>query len=106
MLKKSLLFLFVMFTALIFVLPVAAFQSKVDGIDGKVVNLSADSQLPSWVKKGALAKTNRGLAKVVSVDGQTFSVKVKKSTAAKLKSGDQLEVTPKNAGKGNKLQGC
>lgn len=106
MLKKSVLLVFALVVSFSLALPVCAFEAKVVKVDGKIVTLTSAEALPAWVKKGALAKTSNGLAKVKAVDGRQFNVQVRKSTAAKLKAGDVLEVTPKNKGGGHQLQGC
>ncbi|RMF47860.1 MAG: hypothetical protein D6751_01685 [Deltaproteobacteria bacterium] len=106
MLKKVSLTVFALLLSFTLSFPVAAFQAKVEKVKGSVVSIKNLGQMPPWVKKGALAKTSVGLAKVQGVDGDMVDIKVKASTAKKLKAGDALEVKPKNADSSQTLQGC
>lgn len=106
MLKKSFLGLMALILTLALILPAWALQGKVSAVDGSVVSLTVDDQMPSWVKKGVVAETSSGLAKVQAVEGRILDLKVKKSTAEALKVGDDLEVNPRSSEGGKKLQGC
>lgn len=104
--KKTLLAVLTILLSVVLVSPAFSFDGKVSKIEGSSLTLTVDGTMPTWVKKGALAKTSSGLAKVLSVDGQTLVVKVKTSSAKSLKDGDTLDVKPKNAAAGGLLQGC
>ena len=106
MLKKSLTLLLALVMLTAVAGSVLAFKGPVTAIEGGLVTMNIDGEVPPWVTKGALAKTLGGLAKVKSIDGQVLQFKVKKSTAKKLKAGEVVEVKPKSVAAGQMLQGC
>ena len=102
-----------LFTLLVAVLLVAglsttvfAFPGKVVEVDDAVVTIEVEGQIPPWVEKDAMAKTLGGLAKVTAVDGKNVGLRVKKSTAEKVKVGETIEIKPNAADPSKMLQGC
>ncbi len=106
MLKKSLTLLLALVLVSVMATAVLAFKGPITAVDGAVLTMTVDGQVPPWVEKGALAKTLGGLAKIKAVDGQELQIKVKKSKAKKLKVGEVIEVKPKSVDPSQMLQGC
>ena len=104
--KPVMMLVLALLLSLVLVLPAMSFEGKIAKIDGSTISLSVEGAMPPWVQKGALANTSSGLGKVAAVAENSVDLKVKSSEAAKLKVGEVVDVKPKNAAAGQKLQGC
>lgn len=104
--KKIFVVFILVIVSLLLAAPVFCFEGKVVKIEEASVMLEVAGPMPPWVKKGALASTSSGLAKVTNVEEKTIEMKVRSSTAAALKLGETLDVKPKDANPSQMLQGC
>jgi len=101
----------IMRMAVLFVMAVfatAAFAAgslagKVTKIDGTKVTVTAEQDIPGWVKKGANVSALGGSPKVLEVKGKEMVLRFGSEKAAKIKVDSAVTVTESAA---DELQGC
>lgn len=79
------------------------FTGKVTKIDGTKVTVTAEQNIPSWVKKGANVSILGGSPKVLEVKGNEMVLRFGKAKAAAIKADSAVTVSESS---GDELQGC
>lgn len=78
-------------------------NGKVTKIDGTKVTVTAEQDIPKWVKKGANVSALGGSPKVLEVKGKEMVLRFGSEKAAKIKAESAVTVTEST---GDELQGC
>ena len=78
-------------------------KGKVTKIDGTKVTVTAEQDIPGWVKKGANVSALGGSPKVLEVKGKEMVLRFGSEKAAKIKADTAVTVTESA---GDELQGC
>ena len=80
-----------------------AINGKVTKIDGTKVTVTAEQDIPGWVKKGAYVSALGGSPKVLEVKGKEMILRFGSEKAAKIKTDSAVTVTESS---GDEMQGC
>ena len=80
-----------------------SFNGKVTKIDGTKVTVTAEQDIPGWVKKGAYVSALGGSPKVLEVKGKEMVLRFGSEKAAKIKADTAVTVTESA---GDEMQGC
>ncbi|MEW6721448.1 MAG: selenite/tellurite reduction operon protein ExtJ [Thermodesulfobacteriota bacterium] len=79
------------------------FTGKITKIDGVRVTVSAQADLPAWIKAGMRVNAGGGSPLVLRVSGKDLTLKFGQAKAEQLKVDQVLEVKPSS---GEVPQGC
>jgi acylphosphatase len=102
MLKKTALFLLVLFVAAVAFAADPAVKGKITAIEDGKVTVALEGDKAAWVKKNAPVKFTEGIGKIVEVSGTDPVVIVfKTKKASELKVGDSISLQ-----KGKAMAGC
>ena len=101
MLKKTALFLLVLFVAAV-AFAAEGVTGKITSIDDGKVTIALEGEKASWVKKNAPVKFDAGIGKILEVsDGDPVVIVLKTKKASALKVGDSISLQ-----KGKAMAGC
>jgi protein-disulfide isomerase len=95
--------LFVMAVFATTALAAGSFAGKITRIDGTKVTVTAEQDIPGWVKKGTTVSALGGSTKVLEVKGKEMVLRFGSEKAAKIKADTAVTVTESA---GDELQGC
>ena len=99
--KMAALLIMAAFAATVFA--AGTLNGKVTKIDGTKVTVTAEQDIPGWVKKGAYVSALGGSPKVLEVKGKEMVLRFGSEKAAKIKADTAVTVTESA---GDELQGC
>jgi len=77
--------------------------AKITKIDGQRVTVTAEGEIPAWLKAGTRVSAGGGAPLVLRVSGKDVTMKFGKAKVEQLKVGQVLEVKPSS---GEVPQGC
>lgn len=99
--KIAVLFVMAVFATAAFA--AGSFAGKVTKVDGTKVTVTAEQNLPGWVKKGANVSALEGSPKVIEVTGKEMVLRFGSAKASKIKVDTAVTVSESS---GDELQGC
>ena len=84
-------------------LAAGTFNGKVTSIDGTKVTVTAEQDIPGWVKKGANVSALGSSPKVLEVKGKEMVLRFGSDKAVKIKADTAVTVTESAS---DEMQGC